>query len=66
MIVHPGRISDCAEKDVLILVILGTILPYYFWIAFLIRDGMDFVGIKDQLLRSEMMTVFRMNTNVGG
>ena len=49
------------KKSYLFLAIMGTILPYYFLVSFLINNGLDIDLIRQQLFISELGAFFVMD-----
>ena len=49
------------KKIYLSFAIVGTILPYYFLVSFMIQYGWDVYGIWDELLLSELGAFFVMD-----
>jgi hypothetical protein len=45
----------------LLLALLGLVLPYYFFVSFLIKNGLDVQLLVDQLFASEISTFFAVD-----
>lgn len=45
----------------LVLAILGFVLPYYFFVAFLIENGLDLPLLFDQLFANQISTFFAID-----
>ena len=45
----------------LLLALLGLVLPYYFFVSFLIENGLDVQLLVDQLFASEISTFFAVD-----